>query len=327
MGMVFVAEDPHLERQVALKVMRPEVARRGGAGKRFSREARLAASINSDHIVTIYQVGEDRGVPFLAMELLQGSTLEAWLTEHSRPAVPDILRIGREIALGLAAAHERGLIHRDIKPANIWLETPDDRVRILEFGLARLADGSDNLTQSGSVVGTPAYIAPEQAEGGKVDARADLFSLGCVLYRLCTGQQAFQGATVLSILKALATHTPPPVAQSRPELPPALSALVNRLLAKDAAGRPATAREVAKEIAAIEAAITMPALPAEAICRTPPTLKQDPIAVDVTELMPARPPAVVSPAAGWRHGRWIAVAAALLTARPSRTAPASGRSS
>ncbi len=180
MGVVFLAEDVLLQRRVALKSMKPSVVS-GQARERFFREARAAAAIEHEHIVSIYQVGEDRGVPYLAMQLLQGEALDERLKRDPVLPTAEVLRIGREIAEGLAAAHERGLIHRDIKPANIWLEGGRGKVKILDFGLARVVGDTSNLTHSGTIVGTPAYMAPEQARGGHVDARCDLFSLGAVL--------------------------------------------------------------------------------------------------------------------------------------------------
>jgi serine/threonine protein kinase/WD40 repeat protein len=252
MGMVFLAEDMDLQRPVALKVMLPEVAAKQEAGKRFLREARTVASIKNDHVVTIHQVGEFAGIPYLAMEFLQGSSLSDWLKTQRKLSVSEIVRIGKEAALGLAAAHEKGLVHRDIKPANIWLEAPHQRVKILDFGLARQQSAGDNLTHSGAILGTPAYMAPEQAQGKAVDGRCDLFSLGCVLYRMATGEQAFQGETVMAILMALATIDPAPASTVRKDLPPALDKLIERLLSKDPANRPASAREVADELARID---------------------------------------------------------------------------
>src|SRR5262249_49188334 len=141
----------------------------------------------------IYQVDEERGVPFLAMEFLKGEPLDERLNREKKLPLVEVLRIGREVSEGLAAAHEHGLIHRDIKPANIWLEAPRGRVKILDFGLARAPTQEAGLTQQGAIMGTPAYMAPEQARGEAVDARTDLFSLGVVLYRLCSGQQPFSG--------------------------------------------------------------------------------------------------------------------------------------
>ncbi len=202
MGMVYEAEDPRLQRPVALKVMKPEVAKNATARERFLREARAAARLRSDHVVTIHQVGEDGPVVFLAMEFLEGMSLDDWLKRGSRPTTAQAARIGRQIALGLADAHARGLIHRDVKPGNIWLDSAHQgRVKLLDFGLARGGSEDDHqLTQSGTIVGTPAYMAPEQARGEKVDHRADLFSLGVVLYRLTTGRLPFRGDNTLSVL-------------------------------------------------------------------------------------------------------------------------------
>ncbi|MBI1916569.1 MAG: serine/threonine protein kinase [Planctomycetes bacterium] len=253
MGVVFLAEDPHLKRLVALKVMRPSLAASAEFHRRFLREARLAAAIEHEHIVPIYQAGEDRGVPFLAMKLLRGETLEDRLRRTGgRLPLPEVLRIGREVAEGLAAAHAQGLIHRDVKPANVGLEAGRDRVKIVGFGLARGTGSDAHFTQAGAVIGTPAYMAPEQANAEDVDARCDLFSLGAVLYRAGTGTLPFGGKDTLSVLSALATQTPAPPHRLVPSLPRAFSGLVMRLLAKDPADRPQSAQEVVEAIEAIE---------------------------------------------------------------------------
>ncbi len=265
MGIVFLAEDTALHRQVALKVMRPSMAQKVAARERFLREARATSQIEHDHIVTTYHVGEDRGVPYMAMQLLKGGTLEAWLSQGNRPTLRQAVRIVREAALGLAAAHARALIHRDIKPSNLWLENRNaesggdgprammvTRVKILDFGLARVANEASNLTRIGTIVGTPSYMSPEQARARDLDGRSDLFSLGCVLYRLCTGALAFTGKDATAILVSLVNHTPCPAPELNPEVPPALADLIDRLLAKDPAARPASARAVAEELQAIE---------------------------------------------------------------------------
>lgn len=257
MGVVFLADDPNLGRRLALKAMKPALAASDSARKRFVREARATAALKHDHIIRIYQVGEDRGVPFLAMEFLDGEALEDRVRRDGRLPLADVVRIGREIAEGLHAAHEHGLIHRDIKPANVWMESNSGsmpRVKILDFGLARAVEDDAQLTQSGAIVGTPAYMAPEQARAEPVDARADLFSLGCLLYRLCTGQLPFKGKDTMSTLLALALEVPPPIRDQRASVPPALSDLILRLLAKNAAHRPASARLVAEQLAAVERA-------------------------------------------------------------------------
>jgi serine/threonine protein kinase len=252
MGMVYLAQDTRLDREVALKVMKPSVAANPQAKQRFLREAKACAALRHDHIITIYQVGEDRGVPFLAMEFLEGMPLDQWLSSGRKLTIPQILRIGREIAKGLAAAHEKGLIHRDIKPGNVWLDKHSGRVKILDFGLARTAKEDVNITQSGAIVGTPAYMAPEQARGEKVDGRCDLFSLGCVLYRLCTGDIPFKGETTMAVLMALGMETQKPARDVNPLTPPALSELIDRLLAKTPEQRPASAKEVVQAIQTIE---------------------------------------------------------------------------
>jgi hypothetical protein len=253
MGVVFLAEDPDLQRRLALKAMLPGMAASSGNRERFLREARAAAAIEHDHIVPIYQVGEDRGVPFIAMPFLKGQPLDQRLQDGEALPLSETLRIGRETAEGLAAAHASGLIHRDIKPGNLWLEGDRGRIKILDFGLARSSGGSSQLTQQGAIIGTPAYMAPEQATGGQVDARADLFSLGCVLYRLSTGRLPFSGTDMVATLLEVVTRTPPAPQDVNPEgAPPELSDLIMRLLAKEPGARPASAREVAEALSELE---------------------------------------------------------------------------
>src|SRR5207249_2251266 len=165
----------------------------------------------TEHVVTIYDVDEERHIPYLAMELLAGEPLDRWLGRRGQAPVADILRLGREAALGLAKVHEHGLVHRDIKPANLWVEAETGHVKVLDFGLARTAADDQRLTGSNIVAGTPAYLSPEQAQGVTLDARSDLFSLGCVLYELCTGRPPFHGKTLYAQMTALATTDPRPV--------------------------------------------------------------------------------------------------------------------
>jgi len=262
MGVVYRAEDPNLQRLLALKAMLPGLATSPSAKERFFREARAAAALKHPHIVTIFQVGEDRGAPFLAMEFLEGESLDDRVKREIRLPVPDILRIGKEVADGLEAAHERGLIHRDIKPGNIWLEGKKGHVKILDFGLARAMSGQSQLTQSGAIVGTPAYMAPEQACGRQIDHRCDLFSLGCVLYRMCTGVLPFKGNDTMAIIASLALDTPASPASLNPELPAELSDLVMQLLAKEPEGRPADSRAVSEALLDIMMRTTQPVVEA-----------------------------------------------------------------
>ena len=210
------------------------------------------ASIKSEHVVTVWETGVAQGVPFLAMEFLEGDTLDDYHKKVGHLTVEQVVRIGRETAQGLAAAHSRGLIHRDIKPSNLWLEAPSGRVKILDFGLARATAGSREISQAGTILGTPAFMAPEQARGEGVDYHADLFSLGCVLYFLCTDELPYKGTDVMSTLMALATHDPQPPQQISAKIPAALSDLIMQLLRKDPSQRPNSSQAVIQALAAIE---------------------------------------------------------------------------
>lgn len=181
MGVVFLAEDPELKRRVALKALKPALAASATARQRFLREAQAMAAVQHDYIIHINQIGQEGGVTFVAMPYLEGETLEDRLRRAGSLPAGDVLRIGREVAEGLAAVHACGLIHRDIKPSNSWLEGKHGRVKILDFDLARAAGEQTQLTLPGAIAGTPVYMAREQGQGNAIDHRADLFGLGCVL--------------------------------------------------------------------------------------------------------------------------------------------------
>jgi serine/threonine protein kinase len=255
MGVVFQAHDPVLERLVALKVMKPDGATEVSR-QRFLQEGKVAAKLQHDHIVTIYQVGEDRGVPYLAMQFLEGEALDRRLKRDGKLPIREVLRIGREVAAGLAAAHARNLIHRDIKPANIWLESQPNgmsRVKILDFGLARAVnDNATHLTRTGVIMGTPDYMAPEQARGQVLDPRCDIFSLGCVMYHMATGKKPFHGEDVMATLLALATEDPIPLRQHNPDVPWELEDRVKAMMAKNPGDRPASATAVVEELTHLE---------------------------------------------------------------------------
>jgi serine/threonine protein kinase len=253
MGIVFLAQDTELGRLVALKVMRPELSGNTEPLTRFLREARAIAALKSDHIITIYQVDQGESVPFFTMELLKGKSLAAWLGPDRVPSIEETLMIAKQIAKGLAVAHRVGIIHRDLKPANVWLEAPKGRIKILDFGIARLVEGEQTpLTEPRRVIGTAAFMAPEQARGETVDHRCDLFSLGCILYRMVTGRPPFQGDNALAILAALASDNPRRVLELNPESPAGLADLIDRLLVKDPSGRPSSTQEVVETIQQIE---------------------------------------------------------------------------
>jgi serine/threonine protein kinase/predicted ATPase len=252
MGIVLHAEDTQLKRAVALKVIKADFSQDQETRQRFLREARAMAQVKSDHVVTIYQVGQDNETCYIAMELLEGEPLNILLDRVVRPTVSEMLRIGREIAHALAAAHAKGLIHRDIKPENVWLEEPIGRVKLLDFGLARAHTVNVRLTSSGIIIGTPAYMAPEQARAEPLDERTDLFALGCLLYELATGRPPFYGESVTAILLALIGETPLPPSHSNPEIPAALDELILHLLAKSPADRPTSAQSVIARLESIE---------------------------------------------------------------------------
>jgi serine/threonine protein kinase/WD40 repeat protein len=244
MGVVLKGLDPSLKRFVAIKVLAPELATSATARRRFAREGRAAAAIGHDHIVAIHAVDTSGGLPYLVMQYVSGKSLQDLIDGKGPLPVEEIVRIGMQAARGLAAAHGVGLIHRDIKPSNILLENCVERVKISDFGLARAVDDA-SLTQSGVVAGTPQYMSPEQARGESVDHRADLFSLGSVLYALCTGHAPFRADSTMAVLRRVCDHTLRPIRELNPEIPDWLEAIVARLHAKDPAARFQTAVEVA----------------------------------------------------------------------------------
>src|SRR5262249_38197920 len=207
MGVVLKAFEPALHRLVAIKVLAAAIAGSATARKRFTREAQAAAAVCHEHVVAVHGVHDIDGLPYLVMQYIGGESLQDRL-DRTRPMdVIEIVRIGYQTASGLAAAHAQGLIHRDIKPANLLLENGLAKVKITDFGLARMADDV-GLTQNGVIAGTPEYMAPEQARGETIDHRADLFSLGSVLYACCTGQPPFRGSTALAVLRQVSDDPP-----------------------------------------------------------------------------------------------------------------------
>jgi serine/threonine protein kinase len=269
-GIVFRAEDSQLRRHVALKVLRPTIAASSHSRRRFLREARAAASFEHDNIVTIYQVGEDGGIPWLAMKLLRGQSLKDRLNGPTLCLPTDhVLRLGAEVADALSVAHNGGLVHRDIKPSNILLEDGTDRAKLIDFGLVLVDDEEGQLTRTGCVVGTPSYMAPEQADGAAVDARSDLYGLGCVLYRSTTGRVPFEGQTYLQVFFAQRTQEPVHPQKIDPSLPSGLSDLVMQLLAKNPSDRPPTAGAVRDALRALRTDHSDP-LPRELPAAPPP---------------------------------------------------------
>jgi serine/threonine protein kinase len=245
MGVVLKAFDDKLHRVAAIKVLAPHMAASGTARKRFVREAQAAAAVAHEHVVAIHAVEDVGPVPYLVMHYVAGISLEDRIKQGGPLELKEILRIGIQTAAGLAAAHAQGLVHRDVKPANILLENGVQRVKITDFGLARAVDDA-SLTQSGVIAGTPMYMSPEQARGEMVDHRSDLFSLGSVLYTLCTGHPPFRASNTMAVLRRVCEDTPRPVREINADIPDWLAAIIGRLHAKDPAQRFQSAAEVAE---------------------------------------------------------------------------------
>jgi serine/threonine protein kinase len=272
MGIVLEGRDTRLERVVAVKVLVPQLAVAAAARERFLREARAAAAVRDEQVVTIYAVEEEQGLPYLVMELINGMSLQERIDRDGPLELKEILRIGIQAARGLAAAHSHGLIHRDVKPANILLENGVERVKLTDFGLARVVDDA-SITQSGVIAGTPQYMAPEQAKGEAVDTLADLFSLGSVLYAMCTGRPPFRATTTLGVLKRVCEDRLGPLREINPSIPDWLVALIEKLHAKNPAERCQSAAEVADILSQHLAQLQHPSLDA---CNAPLVKSQIP---------------------------------------------------
>jgi eukaryotic-like serine/threonine-protein kinase len=245
MGIVLKAVDSSLSRNVAIKVLDPSLAGLGAARQRFAREARAMAAISHEHVLPIYAVDEQQRIPYFAMEYVAGGTLENRLRKDGPLDVVSAVRVALQIAQALAAAHGSGLVHRDIKPANILLDRGIERVRVADFGLARIANEASE-TRSGLVAGTPQYMSPEQVRGDSCDARSDLFSLGSVMYAMCAGHAPFRAETVYGAMQRIVHSEPRPLREQNPQAPAWLARFIEKLLAKDRADRFASAAEVAE---------------------------------------------------------------------------------
>ncbi|QDT28379.1 Serine/threonine-protein kinase PrkC [Gimesia panareensis] len=243
MGIVLKALDPALNRYVAIKILAPHLGSSGAARQRFSREAQAAAAVVHDSVIEIHGVAETKGLPYLVMSYVRGQSLQRRIDDSGPLALVEILRIGMQAANGLAAAHAQGLVHRDVKPANILLADGVERVKLTDFGLARAADDA-SLTRTGIIAGTPQYMSPEQARGEAVDQASDLFSLGSVLYTLCTGRAPFRSETSYGVLRRITDEEPRPIREINPEIPEWLCQIIGRLMSKEPAERYASASEV-----------------------------------------------------------------------------------
>lgn len=244
MGIVLKGFQKELHRHVAVKVLSPHLSTSGAARRRFAREAQATAAIVHPHVMAIHSVNANAKLPYLVMPHVACQSLQDRLDQLGPLELKDILRIGMQAALGLAAAHAQGIVHRDVKPANILLETNVDRVLLTDFGLARAVDDA-TLTRTGIIAGTPQYMSPEQANGDVVDHRSDLFSLGGVLYAMCTARPPFRAETTFGVLRRIRETEPRSIREINPDIPLWLEQIINRLLAKESSERYGTAQEVA----------------------------------------------------------------------------------
>lgn len=244
MGIVLKAFDPSLGRYVAIKMLAPALANSGLARKRFAREGRAIAAVRCAHVMQIHGVGEFSGTPYIVMQYLPGGSLQNRLNKQGDLTTREVCRIGMQVATGLAAAHQQGIVHRDIKPANVLLQDGLDCAIVSDFGLARVIDET-NMTHTGSISGTPQFMSPEQAKGEPLDERTDLFSLGSVMYAACTGRSPFRGETLMGVVNRVCEGEPRKIREHNPDIDQWLTAFIEKLMAKDPNNRFSTANEVA----------------------------------------------------------------------------------
>ena len=252
MSVVHRARDAELNREVAVKVLAENLAEDDDFRRRFLREARIAARLSHPNVVGVYDTGEEAGRPFIVMELVHGETLADLLARRGRLAPAEVVELGRQAAAGLAHAHAHGLVHRDVKPQNLLLRA-DGVLKIADFGIARPATATQRVTEIGTVLGTAAYLAPEQAAGEDVSASADVYSLGAVLYECLTGRTPHRGDTLVQLVTAQQRDPITPVRELAPEAPAALEDVVMRCLARNPDYRPVSAAEVERLLGGIGA--------------------------------------------------------------------------
>ena len=293
-GTVYKAKDTRLERMVAIKTIRLEGLAASQAGlkemtDRFEREARTAAKLKHPGIVTIHDYGESQGLSYIAMEFIDGIGIDSVLTETGRMPVERAAALGAQVAEALDYAHSHGVVHRDIKPANIMIEA-GDRVKVTDFGIAKPGDSAEHLTVTGSLLGTPSYMSPEQARGQKLDGRSDLFSVGCVLYEMVAGTKAFRGESITALLFKIITEEPPPLRDSDPKVPEEMLRVIAKALAKAPEARYQSGREMADDLLAITRPGFVPTLRAA----DTPTITRPGETPTVVSAPPAPTPTVAS---------------------------------
>ena len=259
MAEVFRGFDPSLDRTVAIKILLPPYDRDAGFVSRFRREAQAAARLNHPNIVGVYDAGADGDTQYIVMEYIEGRTLASFLAGGGKPTPIQAVELTGKVAIALQAAHAQGIVHRDIKPANIMV-TRAGAVKVMDFGIARLQTDA-TAPQTSSVIGTPAYFSPEQAQGQAVDARSDIYSLGCVLYELLAHRQPFTGDTPVAVAYKQVNEMPPPPSQLNPDVPPRLDAVVMKCLAKNPANRYQSAADLIADLERVKAGQEVEATP------------------------------------------------------------------
>ena len=252
MGVVYLGRDPKINRVVAIKTMALsqefEADELEEVKARFFREAETAGRLNHQNIVTMYDAGEEHDLAYIAMEFLKGHDLVPFTKPDHLLPLPKVISIVARVAEALAYAHSNNVVHRDIKPANVMYEPESDQVKVTDFGIARITDSS--RTKTGMVLGTPSYMSPEQLSGKKIDGRSDLFSLGVMLYLLCSGKLPFVGESMTQLMFKIANEAQPDIRTFKPEIPDRLVAIIDRALSKDANERYQTGEEMARDLRA-----------------------------------------------------------------------------
>jgi serine/threonine protein kinase len=263
-GTVYKAKDKILGRMVAIKTIRLEGLAAAGASleellDRFKREAQVSAQLKHPHIVTIYDIGDSEGMSYLAMEFIDGQGLDKIVAAEGKLGVERAAAIAAQVADALDFAHRHSVVHRDIKPANIMIEA-GDRVKVTDFGIAKVTTSTDHLTVTGSLLGTPSYMSPEQARGGDLDGRSDLFSVGCVLYEMLGGKKAFRGDSITALIFKIITEEPPPIRELDPDIPEDVVQILSKALAKAPERRYQTGQELAQDLLALVRASGVPTI-------------------------------------------------------------------
>ena len=248
-GVVVKAFEARLNRYVAIKILSPSLANNTSARRRFEREARAVAAVSDEHVIPIFAVDENRGLPYLVMQYVAGESLDRRIENQGALSSIEVVRVGMQVARGLAAAHAQGIVHRDVKPANVMMERGIDRAMVTDFGMARVTDEA-SMTRSGVISGTPQFMSPEQAKGESIDPRSDLFSLGSLMYMACTGRPPFQAETVYGVIQRVCEVEPRPIREFSPEVPFWLEAFIAKLCSKRREDRFDSAAEVSSLLSA-----------------------------------------------------------------------------